>query len=136
MGSQTFYSVLQVTDDATFEEIRKSYKNLVLTCHPDKCNDKEHEFISVTKAWEILSNTAKRKHYDAQLEFQKLQTFAVSEEVNINDFDRDDDYNFYYICRCQNDYVLTKEDTDYLIKFVTCSGCSQTIEVIYGSNDL
>ena len=131
MNEQSYYSILRVSSKASFEEIRKAYKSLVLISHPDKSKDRHNEFLSIAKAWEILGDPEKRKHYDANLEFEDLQSFAVSDQIYIGDFETDEDGNYYHICRCQNEYVLSPEDVDYLMRYVSCSGCSLSIEVVY-----
>lgn len=131
MADPSYYSILEVSPKASLEEIRKAYKRLALISHPDKCQGSDSKFLSITKAWDILGDSEKRKVYDANLEYEAIQSFAISDIVYIGDFESDDDGNYYYICRCQNDYVLTQEDVDYLMRYVTCSGCSLAIEVTY-----
>ena len=128
------YNVLSVSTNASVEEIKKAFRKLVIDTHPDKNKGRQNEFIAIKRAWEILSNPERRKIYDAKLEFQTLQTFAISDQVSIDDFEIDDDGNYFYCCRCQNDYAVTQEDAEYLVKYVSCSGCSLTIEVIYHQN--
>ena len=131
MNDQSYYSILSVSPKATSEEIRKAYKSLVLISHPDKNKDRHNDFLSIAKAWEILGDPDKRKHYDANVEFEALQSFAISDNIYIGDFDTDEDGNYFYICRCQNEYVLSQEDVGYLIRYVSCCGCSLSIEVVY-----
>eukprot|EP01120_Amphizonella_sp_Union-15-10_P015022 TRINITY_DN756_c0_g1_i2.p1 TRINITY_DN756_c0_g1~~TRINITY_DN756_c0_g1_i2.p1 ORF type:complete len:511 (+),score=167.07 TRINITY_DN756_c0_g1_i2:320-1852(+) len=59
---------------ATQDDIRKSYRKLVLEHHPDKNKqrdgkDDDDMFKSIQKAWEILSDPVKRKVYDSQEPF-------------------------------------------------------------------
>lgn len=67
---ETHYEVLNVKEDADYEEIRASYRSAVLNLHPDKLlktydtsdsNQRTSErFLKVQKAWEILSNSSSR----------------------------------------------------------------------------
>lgn len=132
MTCHSYYNILNVTQEASYEEIRKSYKALVLISHPDKSQDGLGKFLSVSKAWKILSDPDRRKLYDAQIKLQEIQSFAIAEKVPISDFDEDCG-NYFYCCRCQDGYELSVEDIDLLVKYVSCSGCSLTIEIIYGS---
>ena len=63
MNAQDLYSVLGVTRTADESEIRKMYKKLCLTAHPDKGGSAE-EFQKIQKAYEILSDNNKRQVYD------------------------------------------------------------------------
>lgn len=127
----SYYNILNVSPNASVEDIKKAYKRLLIVTHPDKNIGRETEFIAIKKAWEILSNPEHRKIYDAKLEFQALQTFAISDKIFFKEFEVDEAGNYTFSCRCQNDYVITQEDADYLVKYVSCCGCSSTIEIIY-----
>jgi DnaJ-class molecular chaperone len=61
------YEVLQVSKNASFKEIKKSYRKLVLQYHPDKHNNAEfynEKIKEINAAYECLSNSEKRKVYD------------------------------------------------------------------------
>ena len=45
-------------------QIRRAYRNLITKLHPDKGGDAEL-FSAVQKAYDVLSNAAKRAQYDA-----------------------------------------------------------------------
>ena len=63
---ENLYAVLGVAPNASEEEIKKVYRSLAMRYHPDR-NDApaaEVRFKSVTKAYEILSDRAKRAEYD------------------------------------------------------------------------
>lgn len=62
-----FYEILGVKRDASFEEIKKSYKKLAKKYHPDlnpDNKDAEKSFKEINVAYEILSDEQKRKTYD------------------------------------------------------------------------
>ena len=51
--------------DATYEEIKKNFRELAKKTHPDKTNeDSEQEMIQINKAYEILSDEKSRENYD------------------------------------------------------------------------
>lgn len=63
-----YYEVLGVSKNATDEEIKKAYRRLAKKYHPDaNLNNKEEaekNFKEVNEAYEVLSNSQKRKMYD------------------------------------------------------------------------
>lgn len=63
-----YYKILDVPREATADEIRKAYRKLARKFHPDlNPNNKaaEEKFKEVNEAYEVLSNTDKRKQYDS-----------------------------------------------------------------------
>ena len=126
----SYYDVLQVSRSATFEEIRLSYRTLVLKYHPDKENGDNESFLTVSKAWSILSHPELRQKYDSKLLLTENESIAVADMINIDDFEYDGT-NYYYSCRCSDDYIISKFDADLLTRYVNCTGCSSVIEVSY-----
>lgn len=64
---QDLYSILEVAENATDKEIIRGYRKKALKCHPDKNpdNPKAAElFHELSKALEILTDTAARAAYD------------------------------------------------------------------------
>lgn len=66
-----YYDVLQVTQEASSEEIKRSFRNLAKKYHPDKnrCNQTwaEEKIKLIIKAYNTLIDSAMRKDYDALL---------------------------------------------------------------------
>src|SRR6187551_1915676 len=61
------YSQLGVKRDASEAEIKKAYRKLAKELHPDKNKDNpkaSERFSSVTQAYDILTDKAKRAQYD------------------------------------------------------------------------
>jgi DnaJ family protein B protein 4 len=62
----TFYSILEVPETATPEEIKKSYRRLSMEFHPDKNKDPNAtaKFQKISEAYETLGDPEKKKQYD------------------------------------------------------------------------
>ena len=59
------YSILEVKENSTLNDIKKAYKKLALKYHPDKTKDKStSKFIEISNAYNILSDENKRKEYN------------------------------------------------------------------------
>ena len=63
---ENLYNVLGVAPNASDDEIKKVYRSLAMRFHPDRnqAPGAEARFKSVTKAYEILADPAKRAEYD------------------------------------------------------------------------
>jgi molecular chaperone DnaJ len=62
-----YYEILGVARDASGEEIKRAYRLLARTHHPDVSHDKsaaEHRFKAINEAYEVLSDPDKRAQYD------------------------------------------------------------------------
>ncbi|KAF8180019.1 hypothetical protein K438DRAFT_1976981 [Mycena galopus ATCC 62051] len=73
LDSIDLYAVLDISENATLEEIKRAYRKKALEHHPDK-NQHDIEgatrrFSRVLEAYETLSNDDKRLNYDSTREF-------------------------------------------------------------------
>ncbi|KAL0464051.1 UNVERIFIED_CONTAM: Chaperone protein dnaJ A6, chloroplastic [Sesamum latifolium] len=61
-----YYSVLNVSRNATLQEIKAAYRSLARKYHPDmnKRPGSEEKFKEIAAAYEVLSDTEKRSLYD------------------------------------------------------------------------
>ena len=66
MEFKDYYKILGVPDDADLKEIKKAYRKLALTYHPDMNADEgaEAKFKEVAEAYEVLKNSERRAEYD------------------------------------------------------------------------
>jgi DnaJ family protein C protein 7 len=74
------YKTLELSRDATDEEIKKAYKKQALRWHPDKHHDSETDhseaekkFKDIGEAYAILSDRQKRQRYDSGVEIEDLE---------------------------------------------------------------
>ena len=77
MSINTYYTILGITECATFEEIQKAYRQKALLYHPDKNkSDNAHDiFIKIQKAYEVLSDPERRSKYDNDLNSYRQNIF-------------------------------------------------------------
>ena len=62
-----YYQLLNISKNASEEEIRKAYKKLAFKYHPDKNRDNpdvENKFKDINKAYQVLSDKRKKYIYD------------------------------------------------------------------------
>jgi len=59
-----YYETLNVSKDATPEEIKKSYRKLVKEHHPDKTGGDDSKFKQISEAYETLSDPVRKEQYD------------------------------------------------------------------------
>lgn len=69
--AKDYYSVLGVHKGATQEELKKAYRKLAHTHHPDKKGGDEVKFKEINEAYGVLGDAEKRRQYD-----QFGQTFS------------------------------------------------------------
>ncbi len=67
MTKNDYYEILEVSRDATAEQIKKAYRKKALKYHPDRNPDNkeaEEKFKEASEAYEVLSDQQKRSLYD------------------------------------------------------------------------
>jgi DnaJ-class molecular chaperone len=90
---EDYYTLLGVPKDATSEQLKIAYRDLVIKWHPDKHMDKseserkviEEHFKKINEAYAVLSNSVKRGEYDSygNVKFHEKYT---TEDI-VKDFD-------------------------------------------------
>lgn len=62
-----YYEILGIGPDASFDEIKKSFRYLAMKYHPDRNKNSEESrllFMKIVEAYEILSDEQTRRNYD------------------------------------------------------------------------
>ena len=83
--SKNYYIVLGISKGADLKKIKRAYRTVAKKYHPDITRTKEsaERFMEIREAYETLSDEAKRKRYDKELEKQgsALRISKVSEII-------------------------------------------------------
>ncbi len=66
MAVPTHYEALGIPESASEEEVRRAYRRLVKTAHPDVAGDAT-QFLLITEAYDVLSDRTRRAAYDRSL---------------------------------------------------------------------
>ena len=82
-----FYEILDISREATEDEIKNSYRNLAKKWHPDlnpeNRDESEERFKEIGEAYQVLSNSEKRKVYDAYGK-SGLSGFSSNQNAGVN----------------------------------------------------
>lgn len=139
-----YFSVLEISSTASADEIKKSYKDLLLRLHPDKniedgSEAKGEECSHVVKAFRVLTNPVVRKKWEAErkafLERDPgKEEGTVWKKILLDDMEKAGS-EWRTECRCGGEFTLDEEDLaemnlqDEGPIFVECETCSLIIEV-------
>ncbi|KAL3732831.1 hypothetical protein ACJRO7_022367 [Eucalyptus globulus] len=122
--TETYYDILCVKENASYEEIRASYRSSILNYHPDKlhatserdCADHSmaNKFLMIQKAWEVLGDAKLRRLYDTELQASRQDT-GTAEDVSLEDMmveDSGDVLQLSYQCRCGDFFCVDSQDLE------------------------
>ena len=82
-----YYQRLEVSKDATLDEITKSYRRLAQKYHPDK-NKSSHateRFKAINAAFNVLRNKEEREKYDRELEMEDASDITEDIFISLED---------------------------------------------------
>ncbi|KAL6500822.1 hypothetical protein OROGR_027330 [Orobanche gracilis] len=158
---KTHYDTIGVKEDATHEEIRKTYRSSVLNFHPDKKQkpsetsnaeqETSNQFLDVRRAWEVLGDPRSRVLYDNKLR-ESRQDAVNAEDVGLDDMIVEDVgscFELSYNCRCGDFFwidsselvemgypFLTNDVTQSLPASIIlpCGSCSHKIRLVVDAN--
>lgn len=86
-----YYQILEISQTATNEEIKKQYRFLSQAWHPDKFPNAEQKakaeekIKAINEAYNVLGNPSKRKEYDESMGFQQEKKSENSSQPKPND---------------------------------------------------
>ena len=82
-SNKDFYTILEIKNNATKEEIKNAYRKLALKYHPDKNHNNfaQEKFQELHMAYEVLSDDKKKNKYDNMNFYQKMELYEVINEI-------------------------------------------------------
>jgi DnaJ-class molecular chaperone len=85
----SFYSILEVPDTASTDDIKKSYRRLSMLHHPDKngnSQESKEKIQKINEAYEVLGDAEKKKEYDMTQNnpFFKMMSQGFNPGMNVN----------------------------------------------------
>ncbi len=78
----TYYELLEVKPDASYEDIKISFRRLARKNHPDKPDGNEELQKEISNAYDVLKDVNKRKDYDRWLNGTSKSTKTNSSSTN------------------------------------------------------
>ncbi|XP_046493806.1 dnaJ homolog subfamily C member 24 isoform X2 [Equus asinus] len=114
------YGALGAGPSAGAAELRRRYRRLVRTYHPDRqsadapaeaVEECVRKFIEIDQAWKILGHEETKKEYDLL---------------------RLDDHSFSLSCRCGGKYRVSKDEAEE-VTLISCDTCSLIVELLHRS---
>lgn len=130
-----YYSILNISKQASQSEVKQAYKKLALKYHPDKQNGDTAQFQKIQEAYDTLCDPIKRQKYDGGgegIHFQPTHTFNSFFNFHFNQ-QTVKKANSVYTCK------ITLEDVYFgtikkikVKRYVLCTTCTDTCEICNG----
>jgi molecular chaperone DnaJ len=71
--AKNYYVILGINSDATPNQIKSAYRQKAKSAHPDCSGGSCEPFYDVQQAYEVLSDPARRKKYDGEIDRQRRE---------------------------------------------------------------
>jgi curved DNA-binding protein len=100
MQQKDYYQILDLSRDASEDEMKKAYRKLALRYHPDRNPDdleSEEKFKEISEAYAILSDPEKRREYDrfGHSGFKcRYTTEDIFSDLNLEELFREFEFGF------------------------------------------
>lgn len=125
---EDYYNVLNCSKNATLDEIKRQFMNLVRQYHPDKGSQSNDKFLLLDKAYKTLKDEKLRKDYDALLLATTCgEHTLIHAQLNKKDITLNSEGIFNYLCRCGDHFIISEEHLNEEECIIECSECSNTI---------
>ncbi|KAJ0243122.1 DNAJ heat shock N-terminal domain-containing protein [Hirschfeldia incana] len=118
---ETYYQILSVKEDATYDQIRNSYRSALLHSHPDKLlNSSDEKFLKIQKAWRVVSDAELRAVYDNDLRSSRQDGVATAaDEISVEDMsvevvagEEGEGMEVFYQCRCGDYFSVDSSELE------------------------
>ena len=87
-----YYKILEISINATKDDIKKAFRSLAKKYHPDRNVNDENaliKFQEVNEAYEVLSNEDSRKEYDKKIsDFKQRNSTGTNSKNNKSNNDK------------------------------------------------
>ena len=125
----SFYEILNVPQDASFELIKSSYQSKALFLHPDKTGSETSSisFVQLQEAWDVLRDPFKRKLYDKSLKVAlEKNELPLFEDVDLDEMEYNEkEASYFKACRCGGEgFKVFETQLEEGIEKFTCGSCS------------
>lgn len=120
----SLYDAIGVPKDASEDEIRKAYKRRASELHPDRQNGDTGKFMQLSKAYRVLMDKDRRRHYDQTGDDEEGDVFAKRARSEI-----------YHLVKAAVDHVdVEREDVLELVHASIDAGLIDISKKISSSN--
>lgn len=131
--NKNFYQVLNISENATLEDVKKAYRKLALQFHPDKNKDKgaQSKFIEINIAYETLKDSNLRTEYD---NFLKSEKENLENEFEINNNKKNEEKAKEYASMSYEQFENIIENIFFAgkkVKKTANMGCGWILAVIF-----
>ncbi|MBN2131609.1 MAG: J domain-containing protein [Sedimentisphaerales bacterium] len=65
--AKSYYAILGITATASQSDVKAAYRRLAKEFHPDRYAGADRPFLKVQEAYSVLSDSSRRREYDAEL---------------------------------------------------------------------
>eukprot|EP00947_MAST-08B_sp_MAST-8B-sp1_P001911 g1911.t1 len=138
----SFYAILGVAKDASLDVLKARFREAARQVHPDRSDrgngsaaggvPGDEAFIAVRRAFEVLSDPAARRKYDAELAAAEMKDGHVHDTIDLDDMTYVEEMDAYEgPCRCGDLLRVTTSQLELGEDLMECPSCSLQVQVLY-----
>ncbi|MCL7046738.1 hypothetical protein MKW94_027126 [Papaver nudicaule] len=125
-SSPNWYKILQVESFSHINTIKKQYRKLALTLHPDKntCLASEEAFKHVSEAFKLLSDKIRKKDFDVKLRIA-MQSEVTAATVSSNGHDGAETVDMF-APKCSSCKSVHQFERKFIGQSLVCPRCNKS----------